>query len=89
VLAKGKLIKYFVYKDNYRWRSCFYIKKNIKKIKAILFKIKTKRYTVNKVKVYIIKEVKNSLKNNAFNNKNKKAFTINLRLLDRKLSLLK
>ena len=61
----------------------------MKEIRAIFLKIKAKRYTVSKAKAYIIKNVKNSLKNNAFNNKNKKAFAINLRLSDRKSLLLK
>jgi hypothetical protein len=60
----------------------------MEKIKTILLKIKTKRYTVDKAKVYVTKNVENSSENNALSNKDEEAFAINLRLLDRKLSLL-
>jgi hypothetical protein len=60
----------------------------MEEIRAILLKIKAKRYTVRKAKAYVTEDVEDSLENNALSNKDKEAFATDLRLSDRKSSLL-
>jgi hypothetical protein len=80
---RPKPIKYFTYKGEYKWRNCFYIEENIKKIRAIFVKARTERRNGKRItaKAYFIKDINISLNDNTLfiNNKD-----IALKLLPRK-----